>query len=123
MQHSEPTKAYFNSACPVCNAGIAYQKTQMKSCEIIWIDVHANPEAAKELGAELEFVKERLHVVDRTGKVNVGAEALTALWSSTPGQRWLGHVVQWPVVKTMVDVLYNAFAKALCRLNRWFKRW
>ena len=123
MKRTEQTKVYFNSACPVCNAGIAYQKTQMSSCEITWIDVHADSEAVKALGVELEFVKERLHIVDSNGQVNVGAAALATLWLSTPGQRWLGHMVRWPVVRTLVDVLYNAFARLLYCSNRRFKRW
>lgn len=95
----------------------------MRSCEISWIDVHANPEAVKALGVDLEFVKERLHVVDATGQLNVGAAALATLWSNTPKQRWLGYLARWPVVRTVADVFYNAFARALYRSNRWLKRW
>jgi predicted DCC family thiol-disulfide oxidoreductase YuxK len=123
MKDIEQTKVYFNSACPVCNAGIAYQKTQMKSCEVSWIDVHVNPEAVKALGVELEFVRERLHVVDTTGQVNVGAAALASLWASTPRQKWLGRLAKWPVVRTVAKVSYNAFAKLLYRWNRRFKHW
>lgn len=123
MQHIEQTKVYFNSACPVCNAGITYQKSQMKSCEISWIDVNANPEAVKELGVDLEFVRERLHVVDTAGQVNVGAAALASLWSRTPRQQWLGRVANWPIVRTVAEVFYNAFAKLLYRWNRRFKHW
>jgi hypothetical protein len=41
-------KVYYNSACPVCSAGIKDQRRRMEACgieDIEWVDVHANPEA------------------------------------------------------------------------------
>ena len=37
---------YYNSACPVCNAGIGAQRRRMQSCnvDVEWIDIHRNPE-------------------------------------------------------------------------------
>ena len=43
-----PNKVGYNSACPICNAGITNQRKRMESCElnsIEWIDVHINLEA------------------------------------------------------------------------------
>ena len=77
---------YYNSACPVCNAGIGAQRRRMQSCnvDVEWIDIHRNPERLTETGASREFVRERLHVVDDAGVMRVGAEAFGALWSRTP---------------------------------------
>jgi hypothetical protein len=61
------TKVYYNSACPVCNAGIKDQRQRMEACgirDIEWVDVHTNPEAVSEVDASLEQVRERLHVKD-----------------------------------------------------------
>ena len=42
---------YYNSACPVCNAGIcAMQERVASDTGIEWIDVHRNPEALDALG-------------------------------------------------------------------------
>ena len=78
------TKVYYNSACPVCDAGIAYQRRKLQGCdaEVEWVDVHARNEAAGEVGADLELVRERLHVVDAAGAVRVGSEAFRALWGA-----------------------------------------
>jgi hypothetical protein len=49
-------KVYYNSACPVCKAGIESQRGKMEACglaEVEWIDVHNNPEAVAEVGADL----------------------------------------------------------------------
>ena len=44
---------YYNSACPVCNAGIEAQRRRMQSCnvDVEWIDIHRNPERLTETGA------------------------------------------------------------------------
>jgi len=55
------SKVYYNSACPVCNAGIKDQRRRMEACgieDIEWVDVHTNPEAVSEVGASLEQVRE-----------------------------------------------------------------
>ena len=119
------TKVYYNSACPVCNAGIKFQQRQLADCktEIEWIDVHSFNEAAGEVNSNLEFVRERLHVVDEKGSVHVGSEAFAELWSKTPGQRTLSRLIRAPGVRTLSKWLYNAFANLLYRWNRIKGRW
>ena len=68
-------KVYYNSACPVCKAGIEGQMKKGASCEIQWADVHRNNELVSEVHAELESVRERLHVVDENQKLHVGFDA------------------------------------------------
>ncbi len=119
------TKVYYNSACPVCDAGIAYQRRKLGAgvAEIEWIDVHADNEAVCEVGAELEFVRERLHVVDESGAVRVGSEAFRALWALTPRQKWLARLSGLPLVRSLWRWSYSRFAAALYRWNRRRGRW
>ena len=116
---------YYNSACPVCDAGIGAQRRRMQSCsvDVEWIDIHRNPERLTAIGANREFVRERLHVVDDEGVMRVGAEAFGTLWSRTPGQRFLATFIQTPGIKVFVDCAYNVFAAGLYRWNRWRGRW
>ena len=37
---------------------------------------------------DCELVRERLHVLDDSGAVRVGSEALSTLWKLTPNQGW-----------------------------------
>ena len=93
------SKVYYNSACPVCNAGIKDQRRRMEACsinDIEWIDVHSDPDALSEVGASLEQVRERLYVKDSDGQLNVGADAFMCLWSQTRGQRWLAKLLRLP---------------------------
>ena len=119
------TKVYYNSACPVCDAGIRHQKGKLDGCsaDIEWVDVHATHSAASEVSADLEFVRERLHVKDEAGNVHVGWDAFAELWSRTPGQRALAAVARAPGLRSVFRWSYNGFAALLYRWNRWHRRW
>lgn len=118
-------KVYYNSACPVCNAGIEGQKRRMQGCgvDVDWIDIHRNAEAVREIGADREFVRERLHVVDEKGQLQIGADAFRALWRHTPGQKALARLLRLPGAPHAARWLYNAFARALYLRNRAARRW
>jgi predicted DCC family thiol-disulfide oxidoreductase YuxK len=119
------TKVYYNSACPVCNAGIEYQQRKLgdSSDEIEWIDVHSRNEAVCDLNQDLEAVRERLHVVDEAGELHVGADAFAELWSKTPGQGAWARVARVPGLRRVWRALYNGFAALLYRWNRINRHW
>ena len=119
------TKVYYNSACPVCDAGIKHQQRKLHGCdaEVEWIDVHSHNEAARQIDADLEFVRERLHVVDEAGTTQVGSKAFSALWKLTPGQRRLAQASDLPIVRDLFRWSYNGFAAVLYRWNRLKGRW
>ncbi len=113
---------YYNSACPVCRAGIADQRARMEACgaaDIEWVDVHQAPERAAETGAALEAVRERLHVRRADGSIVVGVEAFGHLWSATRGQRWLARLARAPGLRTLARWGYNGFARLLYCWNCW----
>ena len=121
-----PSKVYYNSACPVCNAGIKDQRKRMQDCgvnNIEWIDVHNNPDAVSEVESSLEQVRERLYVKDDKGQLNIGIDAFIQLWQQTPNQRWLARLFQLPVIRSLARVAYNGFAWLLYRWNRALKHW
>jgi predicted DCC family thiol-disulfide oxidoreductase YuxK len=119
-------KVYYNSACPVCRAGIAGQRERMAACgatDVEWIDVHSNPERVSEVGAPLEAVRERLHVKEDDGSIGVGVDAFERLWSRTRGQRWLAALARVPGLRQLGQLGYNIFARVLYRRNRAKGRW
>ena len=121
-----PGKVYYNSACPVCKAGIKDQQRRMAACgvkDIEWVDVHTHPDAVSELGESLEKVRERLHVKDASGGIDVGADAFLNLWSQTPGQSWVAALLRLPILKQLVRLTYNIFARLLYRWNRAMRHW
>ena len=119
-------KVYYNSACPVCNAGVKGQRERMEACgvtDVEWIDVHSNPQAVREVGADLETVRETLHVKTADGEIARGADAFTALWSRTRGQHWLAALVRLPLLHALSQLAYKVFARLLYRWNRWLGHW
>ncbi|HKO87175.1 MAG TPA: DUF393 domain-containing protein [Burkholderiales bacterium] len=118
MSDGKP-KVYYNSACPVCRAGVASQRGEMEACglDVDWVDVHNNPEAVKEVDASLEEVREKLYVRDESGTIKIGADAFADLWSRTPTQRMLGKIVRLPILRTLSRWAYNVFARVLYRWN------
>jgi len=119
---SDPgTTVYYNSACPVCDAGICYQRERMAGVAVSFVDVNARPGLAQELGINLERLRERLHVVGPDGSLAIGDRAFAALWSQTPGQRWMARLVR--PLAWLTGPLYKVVARILYRWNRSRGRW
>ncbi len=123
MRDSSKVKVYYNSACPVCKAGIEGQMDKDSTCEVEWNDVHKDNQLVAEVDAELEFVRERLHVVDENGKLQVGLDAFLTIWNNSPQERWKANLLGLPVIKQAARLGYNLFARALYAWNRSQKHW
>ena len=150
----QPIKVFYNSACPVCDAGIAYQKKLMepdgsgagagsgsgsgsgmpespKASKVVneggpvidWCDVHLDHALVEQLDAELAFVRQRLHVIDAQGELHVGFEAFIALWAASEKEQWKARWSSTPVVRPLLNSIYNGFAYGLYQYNLWRKRW
>lgn len=89
-----------------------------------WHDINAEPTAlAASHGASIDDVRRKLHVIDEAGRAHVGADAFLALWSVTPGQRWLGRLLSNAFLKPGARLLYDWFADRLYAWNRRKGRW
>ena len=119
-------KVYYNSACPVCKVGVDGQSCRMAEQgvdDVEWIDVHANPAAAQDVGVDIETIREQLHVRHADGSVHVGADAFAVLFKKTSGQRWLGKLLSLPLLRSTWQVIYRLFARVLYRWNRAKGHW
>lgn len=123
MNDKPRLKVYYNSACPVCKAGIEGQKTKESRCDIQWNDVHRHHRLAAEVATDLERVRERLHVVDEHGELQIGFDAFLALWRNSPAERWKAGIFGLPGVRQLGRLGYNLFAAALYKWNRANRRW
>lgn len=122
-QDANKLKVYYNSACPVCKAGIESQKGKSSQCEIQWQDVHQDESLVQEVNAELEFVRERLHVVDADGRLQVGFEAFLTIWRNSPRETWKAKLFSLPGLRQFGNFAYKLFARLLYRWNRAKKHW
>ena len=115
-----PTTLY-NGACPVCGPEIRrYQRIDSgRRGDLGWQDVSQSPENLAALGLDLEDVKERLHVVDQSGRIHIGVDAFIVLWAALPGHRWLSVLVRAPLIRPVATWAYDRIlAPALYRWNR-----
>ena len=79
---------YFNSSCPVCNADISAQKKRVTGYSVLGRDVHTDVAPRGDINSDLEFIRERLHVIDEEGREGIGVEVFETIWRHSPGEKW-----------------------------------
>ena len=122
----KPIEVFYNSACPVCDAGVKNQRQAMEkggAVGLAWTDMTCAADALKADGLTLDHVRRHIYARDASGQLHRGADALAILWSDTPGRRWLGWLVSLPVMRTLARISYDWFANRLYAWNRRHGRW
>jgi predicted DCC family thiol-disulfide oxidoreductase YuxK len=118
---------WYNTRCPVYDAGIRHQKRQLieavKAGSIEFRDINLEPDAPARFGASLEDIRRRLHATDATGRLLVGADVAIAVWRATPGEAWLASLLGNPVALPVTRFVYDRFADLLYAWNRRNGRW
>ena len=116
-------QVYFNSACPVCNAGINAQKSKTTDCTVSWNDVHTNRLYAQEADPDINVVRKYLHGIDQNGQKHIGIDAFIQLWKYSPREQWKAKLVAFPIVKPITKACYFVFANILFIWNRLMNNW
>ena len=112
---------WYNTKCPVCNAGIDWQRSRLvgaaRAGVIEFRDINLEPDALARFGATLADVRRRLHGVDADGRLHVGADCAIAIWRATPGDGWLASLVGSPGIHQISCFGYDRFADLLYAWN------
>jgi predicted DCC family thiol-disulfide oxidoreductase YuxK len=118
---------WYNTRCPVCDAGIRHQKKRLveavKAGRIAFRDINLEPDALARHGASLDDIRRRLHATDAAGRLLVGADVAVAVWRATPGEGWLASLLGNPVVLPVTRFVYDRFADLLYAWNLRSGRW
>jgi predicted DCC family thiol-disulfide oxidoreductase YuxK len=118
---------WYNTRCPVCDAGITWQKRRLIEAvrigRIEFRDINLEPAALAGHGASLENIRRRLHATDADGRLLVGADVAIAVWRATPGDGWLATLFGNPVLLPLTCLAYDRFADVLYAWNRRKGRW
>jgi predicted DCC family thiol-disulfide oxidoreductase YuxK len=118
---------WYNTKCPVCNAGIDWQRSRLvgagRAGAIEFRDINLEPDALARFGATLADVRRRLHGVDADGRLHVGADCAIAIWRATPGDSWLAWLVGLPGIHQISCFGYDRFADLLYAWNRRKGHW
>ena len=118
---------WYNTRCPVCDAGVRRQKKRLveavKAGRIEFRDINLEPDALARHGASLADVRRRLHATDREGRLLVGADVAIAVWRATPGEGWLASLLGSRAMLPVTRFVYDRFADLLYAWNRRKGRW
>jgi predicted DCC family thiol-disulfide oxidoreductase YuxK len=118
---------WYNTRCPVCNAGISRQRRRLieavKAGRVEFRDINLEPEALAAHGASLEDIRRRLHATDAGGRLLVGADVAIAVWRVTPGEGWLATMLGNPLIRPLTRFAYDRFADLLYAWNRRKGHW
>jgi predicted DCC family thiol-disulfide oxidoreductase YuxK len=118
---------WYNTKCPVCNAGIDWQRNRLVQAAragiIEFRDINLEPDALARFGAGLEDIRRRLHAVDSDGRLHVGADCAIAVWQATPGHAWLARALGLPGIVQITRFAYDRFADGLYAWNRRKGHW
>src|SRR5690348_4244193 len=64
---------YYNTRCPVCDAGIDWQRNRLlaavRSGAVEFRDINEEPDALAGYGAGVDDVRRRLHATDQDGRL------------------------------------------------------
>ena len=118
---------WYNTRCPVCNAGIDWQRNKLLSAvragHLAFRDINEQPDALAAHGATVDDVRRRLHATDEAGRLITGADVALAIWKLTPGERWLAALFGNPVTRPLTRFGYDRFADLLFAWNKRRGHW
>lgn len=118
MSSAQPkTTVYFDGACPLCRAEIAFYRRQDKEGAVCFVDVAAADAATPE-GVTQTQALQRFHVREHDGRIRSGAAAFVAVWSQLPGWRRAARVAALPGVLSMLELGYSLFLPIRPYLSR-----
>ncbi|HUB64070.1 MAG TPA: DCC1-like thiol-disulfide oxidoreductase family protein [Methylocella sp.] len=118
---------WYNTKCPVCDAGINRQRNKLDSAVqpagIEFRDINIEPQVLAAYGINVDDVRRRLHAVDESGALLVGADVAVAVWRRTPGEGWLAAILGAPGIIRVTRFGYDRFADLLWLWNKRNSRW
>ncbi|WP_017930923.1 thiol-disulfide oxidoreductase DCC family protein [Robiginitomaculum antarcticum] len=126
MTEGAPLIIYSNTLCPVCDAGISWQRRRMiellRRGGIEFRDINKEPQRLSQFGASLEDIRMKLHALDG-GELLVGAVVAVEIWRRSSGQAWLAAIFGNPVIMPLTRACYHILAKLLYRWNKAKGHW
>ena len=102
---------FYDGGCPMCSREIRHYRRLRGADRLVWIDIAANDRMLAVHGLERQTAMERFHVLDASGHWQIGARGFIELWSHLPAYRWLASLLRMMHLESILDVVYNQFAR------------
>ncbi|MBA4275008.1 MAG: DUF393 domain-containing protein [Alphaproteobacteria bacterium] len=107
---------FYDGKCGLCRREIAHYKKTAPEGVFDWVDITTDTTLLEQRGISYTDALKRLHVVDAQGKLHVGVGAFSIIWQQMPRWRILAAIVSAPIIRSLAQMLYDAFAR--WRFNR-----
>ncbi|PAV26321.1 thiol-disulfide oxidoreductase [Tamilnaduibacter salinus] len=105
---------FYDGQCPLCMKEIRLLR-RIGGNDLRLIDVHGLKDPATWPGIPLEYLLQRLHLLDGEGIYRTGLRAMVQTWSHTP-LGFLFRLLLLPGVRTLAEAAYNRWAeRRYCR--------
>ncbi len=101
---------FYDGKCSVCSKEIAYYKRIAAPGLFDWQDVTEDASVLLPHGISLAEALKSLHVMDESGRLEIGVDAFIVIWKQLPYWKILGFFVSLPLIRHMAKWAYRLFA-------------
>lgn len=106
----QKSKILYDGNCVVCDIEISHYK-RIAPQDFDMVDISSPAFKAAEFGLTSEAVNRHMHVMSPDGKIHVGVDAFTHIWSRIPRYRFAKKVVELPGLRSLAGVGYEVFVR------------
>lgn len=102
---TQETQVLYNDTCPICRFEIDHYRKGAANLPIRFDRLSQ----CADWGIPPDQAARRLHVM-QNGELLSGMPAFRALWSVMPRYRWLARLTNLPILRPLLDRLYDRIA-------------
>lgn len=117
-----PVEILYDSQCPVCDVEMKSYCRAATRAGLAWRfdDVAARAELMSRYGLDMATARKRIYMLNETGGMVSGMDALVAIWESLPRWRVLARIVRLPVINVLAAGFYDLILAPI--IWRWNQR-
>jgi predicted DCC family thiol-disulfide oxidoreductase YuxK len=102
---------YYDGGCPRCLRGVHHYQRLDWARRVRWVDIVREPTLLEPYGIDFPTAMERLHVLNREGRIVSGVDAFATVWSELPYYRSLAKLVRLRGVLPVLDRMYRMMTR------------
>lgn len=106
----QKSKILYDGNCVVCDIEISHYK-RIAPQDFEMVDISNPAFKAGEFGLTTDAVNRHMHVMSPDGKIHIGVDAFTHIWSRIPRYRFAKKVVELPGLRSLAGVGYEVFVR------------